>query len=87
MTFGQTEGILSIAFVMLWWFFYFVMKMRADQKSMQRDADGEEGQASSSTANHPCHGCMVMQSAMAAAAILAVFYAIVAMELVSFSKG
>jgi len=89
MTFGQTEAILLAAFVMLWWFFYFVIKMRADHKLFKKEADGE-GDQSSSSASHsdlPCHGCMITQSAMAAAAVLVVFYAIIAMEFVSFTKG
>jgi hypothetical protein len=91
MTFGQTEAILLTAFVMLWWFFYFVVKLRADQKKLRKQAESEgEGDVSSSFLSkddHPCQGCMIMQSAMAAAAVLAIFYSIIAMDLVSFTKG
>lgn len=81
MTFGQTEAILLTAFVMLWWFFYFVWKMRADQKLVKKEAEGED-----ISSVRVCHGCMIMQSAMAAAAILTIFYVIIIMELVSFTQ-
>lgn len=77
MTFGQTEAILMVAFVGLWWLFYFGVKMRADQKYIKSGEDKDL---------RPCMGCLITQSAMMAAATLAVFYGIIAMEWVSFSR-
>lgn len=77
MTFGQTEGILLIAFAMLWWLFYFGVKMRADQRFLKNEED---------ESMRPCRGCMVTQSAMMAAATLAVIYGAIAMELIGFTR-
>lgn len=77
MTFGQTETILLAAFAGLWWLFYFLVKMRADQKYIKSGEDEDM---------RPCLGCMVTQSAMMAAASLAILYGIILMEWVSFSR-
>ncbi|MDV7338847.1 hypothetical protein RYZ26_04550 [Terasakiella sp. A23] len=77
MSFGQTESILLVAFAALWWLFYFAVKMRADQKYMKSDQNEDM---------RPCMGCMVTQSAMMAAATLAILFGIYAMELVSFNR-
>ena len=77
MTFGQTETILLIAFVGLWWLFYFAVKMRADQKYVKSGLEDDM---------RPCLGCMITQSAMMAAATLAIFYGIILMEWVSFGR-
>lgn len=77
MTFGQTEGILLVAFIVLWWLFYFGVKMRADQKYMQSDHNEDM---------RPCLGCMVTQSAMMAAATLAVLYGAVLMGWVGIER-
>jgi hypothetical protein len=77
MNFGQTEGILLVAFAALWWLFYFAVKMRADKKFVQSELDENM---------RPCLGCMITQSAMMAAATLAILYGIILMEWVSFSR-
>ncbi|WP_417794969.1 hypothetical protein [Terasakiella pusilla] len=77
MTFGQTEGILLAAFIALWWLFYFGLKMRADQKYMKSE------QAENS---RPCMGCLVTQAAMAAAAVLAIFYGAYAGGFISINR-
>ncbi len=77
MNFGQTEGILLVAFLALWWLFYFAVKMRADRKYMKA-GQGDD--------MRPCLGCMITQSAMMAAATLAVLYGTILMEWVSFSR-
>lgn len=77
MTFGQTEGVLLAAFAALWWLFYFAVKMRADHKYMKA-GQGDD--------MRPCIGCMVTQSAMMAAATLAIIYGMIAMDLVGFSR-
>ncbi|NVJ92876.1 MAG: hypothetical protein HWE34_14535 [Methylocystaceae bacterium] len=77
MTFGQTEGFLLVAFIALWWLFYFAVKMRADHKYMKSDKQADL---------RPCQGCMITQSAMLAAALLAIFYGAYAMDLVSITR-
>ncbi|NVK18144.1 MAG: hypothetical protein HWE30_05555 [Methylocystaceae bacterium] len=77
MTFGQTESFLLVAFIALWWLFYFAIKMRADQKYVKSDHQEDM---------RPCLGCMVTQAAMMAAALLAVLYGAYALELVSFTR-
>ncbi|SCA55006.1 hypothetical protein MTBPR1_10253 [Candidatus Terasakiella magnetica] len=77
MNFGQTEAILLVAFIILWWLFYFGVKMRADQKYMSSDHNEDM---------RPCLGCMITQSAMMAAATLVICYGAFLMEWVSFKR-
>ncbi|WP_135078006.1 hypothetical protein [Terasakiella sp. SH-1] len=77
MNFGQTEAILLIAFAILWWLFYFGVKMRADQKYM--NSDQRENL-------RPCMGCMITQSAMLAAAVLTIIYGAYLLEWIGFSQ-
>ncbi len=77
MAFGQTEMILLAAFSVLWWLFYFAIKMRADQKFFKSDQKEDM---------RPCMGCIVTQSAMAAAATLAIFYGAYAGGFIGISR-
>jgi len=77
MDFGQTEGILLVAFLVLWWLFYFGVKMRADHKYMKA-GQGDD--------MRPCMGCIITQSAMMAAVTLAIFYGMIAMEWIGISR-
>ena len=75
MTFGQTEIILLVAFIILWWLFYFTVKLRAHHKYIK---SGEKEDM------RPCHGCVITQSAMLAATTLAIAYGSYLMGWVDF---
>jgi heme/copper-type cytochrome/quinol oxidase subunit 2 len=77
MTFTQTEAILLVAYIVLWWLFYFAVKMRADQKYLKSDLSEDQ---------RPCLGCMVTQSAMMAAATLAIIYGAILMDWIGFKQ-
>lgn len=77
MTFGQTESFLLVAFIALWWLFYFAIKMRADQKYVKSEQAEDM---------RPCLGCMVTQAAMAAAATLAILYGAYAGGFIGISR-
>jgi len=77
MTFGQTEAILLVAYLVLWWLFYFGVKMRADQKYLQSDLAEDM---------RPCQGCIITQSAMMAAATLVIIYGAVLMDWIGIKQ-
>lgn len=77
MDIGEGEMIAVSAFAMLWWLFYFLLKMRADHKYIKADADEDL---------RPCMGCLITQAAMMSACVLALIYGVIAMELIGFKR-
>jgi hypothetical protein len=77
MTFSSFEFIALALFCALWWLVYMTIKMRNDQKYKKGDLD---------PALKPCQGCMITQSAMLSACMMAVGYGLYVMEIISFSN-
>ncbi len=78
MNFSSNQIIAVIAFIVVWWLFYFMIKMRADHKYLKSDF---------TETYKPCTGCLITQSAMMSAALLSILYVLVELDFIGIVKN